>query len=355
MTPALHQFVPELGIRDAIGRHVLAIHDTLESAGIVSHIWAGEVHESLRHRAGLVGDADIAPNDLLMYQFAVGHAMADDLVARSERLIIDYHNITPRHFFTAWDPALIHAVDWGLRQLPTMASRCCLSLGDSAFNAGELIELGFPNVHVLPILLDYAEVEAESGPAPSSRGATGSHWLFVGRIVPNKAQHDLIKAFAAYRHLYDPTAQLSIVGAVSAPGYNDALLGMIDALHLGDSVHLSGSVSSLELARQYRSADVFVCLSEHEGFCVPLIEAMHHKLPVVAFAAGAVPETLGGAGVLLDDKSPAVVAAAVHQLSVTPGLTQQLLGAAQSRLEHFGFARTQATLLRLLAPLLEDS
>jgi L-malate glycosyltransferase len=354
VTSAVHQFVPELGIRDAVGRHTLAIDETLRNAGITSHIWAGEVHSDLRDRAGHFESADIAPDDLLMYQFAVGHDMADWLVARSERLIIDYHNITPRRFFEAWDAGLVHAVDWGIRQLPSMARRCDLSLADSAFNAGELIELGFRNVHVVPILLDQSEFQYDSS-APVERSEAGRSWLFVGRIVPNKAQHDLIKAFAAYRHVYDAEATLAIVGSVSSQRYNEALIGMIKDLNLGASVTLTGSVSPAQLDAHYRDADVLVCLSEHEGFCVPLLEAMNHQLPIVAYAAGAVPETLGSAGILLNDKSPAAVAAAVRRISEDGELRQQLVRRTRDRLDHFGIQRSQRKLLDAISPLLGDS
>lgn len=349
----VHQFVPELGARDAVGSHMLCIQRTLTEAGIESHIWAGAVHEQVRGLAGHPDDAEIAPDDILIYQFAVGHQMAEDLVARSERLIINYHNVTPRHFFEAWDPGILHAVDWAREQLPMLASRCELSLAVSAFNAGELIELGFQNVAVMPILFDSAEFDR----TPSRRlldelrDGPGSRWLFVGRVVPNKAQHDIVKAFAVYRELYDPDAKLDIVGASSSENYFDAVSGLIDSLGLSECARMVGSVDDSELGAYYEAADVFVCMSEHEGFCVPLLEAMHHGVPIVAFAAGAVPETLAGAGVLLENKSPASVAAAVRLLLDDEDMADGLRSAGKSRLEAFALKRTQAKFLELIDPL----
>ena len=154
--------------------------------------------------------------------------------------------------------------------------------------------------------------------------------MFVGRVAPNKAQHDVVKAFAWYRRVFDAEASLTLVGGVSAGSYWSALERFVDGLGLSGVVRLAGSVSDVELEGLYRSADVFVCLSEHEGFCVPLLEAMAHGVPVVAFGAAAVPETLGDAG-----------------------LRAGLVGAGRRRLEHFSLARTRRTLLDALQPILE--
>ena len=141
------------------------------------------------------------------------------------------------------------------------------------------------------------------------RDAGGADWLFVGRVTPNKCQHDVVKAFAAYRRLHDPQARLHLVGGVASSPTRRLCARSCAASSSTDCVDLTGPVSAGGLAAYYRNADVFVCLSEHEGFCVPLLESMHHHVPVVAFAATAVPETLDGAGICLPDKAPAVVAA----------------------------------------------
>ena len=158
---------------------------------------------------------------------------------------------------------------------------------------------------VSPLLLDLDARLARPGPSTSprtcARTRAGRHWLFVGRLAPNKCQHDLIAAFAAYRPLYDHGARLTLIGSEAAPSYSDALYGLVDDLGLTAAVTFAGPVTDAELAAYYDDADVFVCLSRHEGFCVPLLEAMRHDVPVVALAAGAVPDTVGDAGVLLED------------------------------------------------------
>ena len=174
-------------------------------------------------------------------------------------------------------------------------------------------------------------------------------WLFVGRLAPNKCQHDLIKALAAYRRLYDPQARLHLVGGSSSNAYRTALEAFVDHLDLGEAVFLHGGVSPGALVAHYRAADVFVCLSEHEGFCVPLLEAVHHRLPVVALAEAAVPETVEGAGVLLPAKEPARVAAAVHRVLGDPDLRAALVVAGTARLADFALERTRPVLLDAIA------
>jgi glycosyltransferase involved in cell wall biosynthesis len=170
----------------------------------------------------------------------------------------------------------------------------------------------------------------------------------VGRLAPNKCQHDLVAAFAAYRAAYDPGARLTLIGSEAAPAYSDALYGLIDDLDLHGSVTIAGSVTDGELSAYYDDADVFVCLSRHEGFCVPLLEAMRHDLPVVALAAAAVPDTVGDAAVLVDDSSPTLVAATVHQLLGDDAFRGQLVTAGRAVLAAHSLAASSATWIDLL-------
>jgi len=228
-----------------------------------------------------------------------------------------------------------------------MAGRADLAVAVSAYNERELVDAGFATTTVAPVLVDLDELDREVDPEALARlqeakANGGSDWLFVGRLAPNKAQHDLVKALAVYRRLYDPRARLHLVGGSSSAAYDTALASYVAALGLEGAVDLAGSVAPGVLAAHYRAADVFVCLSEHEGFCVPLLEAFHHRLPVVAFAAAAVPETLGRAGVLLASKAPATVAAAIHRVVGDPALADTLATAGAARLEDFRLERARA-------------
>jgi glycosyltransferase involved in cell wall biosynthesis len=172
--------------------------------------------------------------------------------------------------------------------------------------------------------------------------------MYVFRHAPNKTQHDLIAAFAAYRRLFDPAATLSLVGGRTAILYWKALESLIAELEVGGAVELADNVTFPELLAYYRGADVFVCTSEHEGFNVPVLEAMSFDVPVVSYLSSALPETIGDAGVLLPDKDPVIVAAAVDRLMSDGGLRRGLIEAGHRRVEHFSLPNTSRLMLDAL-------
>ena len=343
--PAIHQFVPSFAARDAIGHHTLQVRMLLRERGFDSEVYAEDAHPEVRDIARPARELTAGPErpaTWLLYHSSTFSPLADRLLARPEPLLLDYHNITPAECFAPWEPVIAAGQRQARRQLQALAPAAVLGLADSAFNAAELDDVGCPRTVVAPIIVD---TDAFAGPVDEDLAAQlagrGTNWLFVGRVAPNKAQHDLVKAFALYRRVFDPDARLSLVGGVSSDAYYRALRALVDRLDLGGSVRLAGSVSPSQLAAHYQAADVFVCASEHEGFCVPLLEAMHHELPVVAYAATAVPETLSGAGLCLADKSPAVLAAAVWRVRSDAGLRRQLIDAGQRRLADFAPERTR--------------
>ncbi|HXW33867.1 MAG TPA: glycosyltransferase, partial [Acidimicrobiales bacterium] len=182
-------------------------------------------------------------------------------------------------------------------------------------------------------------------PAAGAAETSGARWLFVGRLAPNKAAHDIVMALAAYRHVYDPQARLTLVGGLGHDLYTKAVRALVEALDLTGAVEITGPVSDAELASAYEHADVFVCLSDHEGFCFPILEAMSNDLPVIAHSAGAVPDTVGSGGVVLESKSPPAVAAAIHGVLAQPGRRERLIEAGRSRLRNFEPAKTKALFL----------
>ena len=354
-TPALHQFVPQLNV-GAIGTHILEIRRTLHELGWRGEVFANEVKPPYEREGRLVGEYDALaePGDLLLYHVAHGSPMAQWLMARPERLLVDYHNMTPFEFFAGWDDVLAAETAYGRIQLRALARRTSFALADSAFNEQELRDSGFGRTAVVPILLDLDRLESEVDEDAlacllAAKDGGGADWLFVGRVAPNKTQHDVVKAFAAYRRAYDPRARLHLVGGPSPASYLRAVAKFADHLGLADAVELTGPVTGGEIAAHYRAADVFVCLSEHEGFCVPLLEAWHHRVPVVALAATAVPETLGDAGILLDEKRPTLVAAAVHRVLSDAALRDALVAAGTARLDQFSLHRSRARLVEALA------
>lgn len=358
MAHAVHQFVPSFAPRDAIGTHVRAVRRVLHDMGVESDIYVGEARQAAR---GEVRDyrsfAGARPGrrTWLMYQLSTGSKMADWLLHRPEPKLVDYHNITPPQFFFPWEGHVSGELDKGRQQIPLLADATDLALNDSAYNEAELIEMGYRKTVVAPIFVDYASFEQGVDASLLDRlmaSKRGAHWLFVGRIAPNKCQHEIVKAFAAYRRLYDGSARLTLVGGSSSHAYQTAIERYVDALGLGDAVTLTGSIGQPQLSAYFHAADVLVCLSEHEGFCVPLLEAMHNRLPIVAYAAAAVPETLAGGGLLVEDKSPVAVAAVVDRVVRDERLRDALVDAGQARLADFSTERVKAIWVDALSSVL---
>jgi len=348
--PALHQFVPTFE-PGAVGNHILEVQRLArEVLGLESLVFAEHVAPAFAGRATRHTDyarrVPAGADDALIYHMAIGSVVADFVRDRPERLVVDHHNITPPEMYERWEPAAAYGCAWGRAQLPELAARAVLGVADSGWNEAELRAAGYAATVTAPILLDLP-----SPPVFNDGGVTGD-WLFVGRVSPNKCQHDVIKAFAAYRRGYDPAARLRLVGASSSATYQDALEGFVAALGLGDAVELCGAVSLERLARHYRNAGVFVCLSEHEGFGIPLLEAMAHGLPVVAYGSTAVPETVADAGIVLASKRPAVVAAAAHRVLADVDLRTALAAAAAERLAAFSLERSRARWTDVLAGVL---
>lgn len=363
MSPtAVHQFIPSLAIRDAIGTHTLAVQDLLRQMGFDSEIFAGDFHPDLADRARPVDSFTSRPRRVklrgrsqtwLLYQSSIGSVIADMLMERAEPIVVNYHNITPARLLEGWEPAVCQGVDQGRHQLAKMSKVTRAAVAVSRYNEEELIQAGYKQTAVAPLLLDLDAFVSGIDPEcmerlGQARSLGGSDWLFVGRLSPHKAQHDIIKALAAYRSLYDPRARLHLVGGVISESYRRGLVGFVAELGLESAVNFVGSVNDEELGAYYASADVLVCASEHEGFCVPLLEAMSHRLPVVAYAAAAVPETVGDAGLVLRDKSPLAMAAAVNRVIDDTALSQRLVRAGLDRLQIFSPERTRPTMARAI-------
>ncbi|MGH9128475.1 MAG: glycosyltransferase family 4 protein [Acidimicrobiales bacterium] len=353
---AVHQISPAYLRGDAVGAHMAEVRRTLQGYGLASEIYVENLHPATAGESHPLSELPPPdPDTVLMYQLAIGSVAADVAHDRPETLVVNYHNSTPSSFFRSWDRSVAGALDWARAQLGFLGERAGLGIGVSAFNAAEMVEAGYASTAVAPILFNPASLGAEPDRETMDRLAgakSGADLLFVGRLAPNKAQHDLVKVLAAYRAVYDGHARLHLLGRPAAPAYTAALRRFVAASGLADAVEIADEgVSGEVLSAYYASADVLVSASEHEGFCVPLLEAMHHRLPVVAYAAAAVPETLGGAGLALDDKAPLTMAAAIHRVLTDDALRTALALAAAARLEELSLDRSRAKLLAALAPL----
>jgi glycosyltransferase involved in cell wall biosynthesis len=314
----VHQFHPTLAPGDAISNHVFALAARARAWGGESHAYAvhtkpGVAAEVLPYRRLFRA---VKPDDLLVLHFSMGHEVFDQLTKLEARKVLVYHNITPPRFFAGINPhSSVHA-QMGLRQLKAIAPRIDLAIGVSEFNRRDLEQAGYRNTARVPILIDWPAYDVAPDPDVLRQWETRpTVLLFVGRISPHKRQDELIRLLAYYRRCIDPEAELVLVGDHrDQPQYYERLAALAAQLGIADAVTFAGSVSMAELVAYYRVASCFISLSEHEGFAVPLLEAMRFGRPIVAVDAAAVGETLDGAGVLLPKRDVPEVAEACSLL-----------------------------------------
>lgn len=340
------QVIPSLASRDAVGMHTYALTTALRAAGVDSAIYYGQCTPDVADLGHPVAKLGRFERDRwLLYQSSIGSPVYDLLAARSEPKLVNYHNITPAPLLAPWEPHVGYEVSLGRVQLERLAPESRLAVADSAYNESELTAAGYFPTAVVPLLIDMTGTGAEPDPVVATRladakAAGGADLLFVGKISPHKAPHDLVKMLAVYRRLYDPNARLHLVGSPLGDRYAPVLHRFIEAAGLTGAVSVTGSVDPAGLEAYYRAADLFVCASDHEGFCVPIVEAMGHGLPVVAYGVAAVPETVGDAGLVLPDKSPLRFAAAVARVIDDPALRARLVAAAARRADAFSLDRS---------------
>jgi glycosyltransferase involved in cell wall biosynthesis len=345
----IDQVIPSLASRDAIGGHVVQLRDLLRARGYQSDIYYGNATaDRLDYGFPVTRLSDRSSTGrVLLYQLSIGSGVADIFRERSERKFVNYHNITPADLLEAWVPAVGEEVRWGRAQLRDLAPITEFAIADSAYNERELQAAGYRSTKTVPLLIDLDGFSGSPDPTLAARLADqksrgGADLLFVGKVSPHKGQHDLVKALAAYRRLYDPNARLHLVGGVISDEYRSAVERFAAELDLLDALEIAGSVTHEELIAYYAASDAFVCLSNHEGFCVPLLEAMYHGLPIVAYTNTAVPETVQGAGLILPNKEPVRVAAAIDRVVRDPRLRSMLAQAASERVASFALPRVQA-------------
>jgi glycosyltransferase involved in cell wall biosynthesis len=351
MAIAVHQVLASLGYGDAIGHEVLGIQRVLRAAGYESEIFVESADRRVKDlTVDYLGLKDAShPDNILIHHFSIGSRSSRIAYALPDRMMLVYHNITPPEYFIDVHPLLVQQCFLGRRELALYANRCDLALGDSEYNRQELEAAGFPRTGVLPVVPDFVHLSG----TPNSMGARAydDEWvnlLFVGRMIPNKRIDDLIRWFHAHKTWFNPRSRLLLVGSHGGFERYVAMLQEFIA-RLGTSdVHFLGHVSNEELVAYYEIADVFVCASEHEGFCVPLIEAFYMGVPVIAYAATAVPSTMDGGGVLIADKNPAAVAAVIHAVTTSQDLQDQIIDTQDAALARLAAKDFAGTLLKFV-------
>jgi L-malate glycosyltransferase len=354
--PRVHQVLATLGYGDAIGHEVLGIQRALQAAGYESSIYVETADPRLEPLTldyrDMVGK--VTEEDVLIHHFSIGSRASRTAYALPGRMALVYHNITPPEYFIGVHKDLVKLCFRGRRELTAYIDRCDLALGDSEYNRQELQDLGFPDTGVLPVVPDFTHLDGPPDRALSSGFDDGwTNVMFVGRVIPNKKFEDVIRAFHVYRTRHNPRSRLLLVGSYSGFEPYLAMLHALIARLATPDVHFLGHVSNEELSALYDVADLFLCASEHEGFCVPLIEAFYKQVPVLAYAATAVPATMDGAGVLYDVKDPAEVAKLMDAVLSDAELEGAIVGSQDAALERLRARDFAGTLLRFVDRMLE--
>jgi L-malate glycosyltransferase len=355
--PAVHQVLATLGYGDAIGHEVLGIQRVLRAAGYESDIFveAADLRlEALTRDYRELIDASHRDN-LLLHHFSIGSKASRIAYALPDRMALIYHNITPPEYFAGVHRILARECYQGRREIHAYAERCDLALGDSEFNRQDLESLGFTRTSVLPVVPDFSHLDEPADRFVAQR--FDDEWtniVFVGRVIANKKIEDLVRFFHAYRTAFNPRSRLLIVGVFSLfERYFAAVTNLVDELKL-NNVHFVGHVSNAELVAYYELADLFLCASEHEGFCVPLVEAFYKQVPVLAYAATAVPATMDGAGVLFDAKDPVRVAALMDAILSDAALQDRIVDGQLTAIDRLRAKDFDHTLLRFVDGILSS-
>lgn len=349
----IHQFHPTVSFGDAISNQILSLQQMLRRMGYGSEIFCevAPIHfEGQTRHITQYGSRSSCADNVLLLHFSLGYS--PQALAWLERVpdrkVIIYHNITPHTYFTGVNNLYLEAAQAGYEQLDRLRALTETGWGDSTFNCQELTEHGWVRPKVLPIVFEPARYAVRPDRKVLKRWQDGVNVLFVGRLSPNKRFEDLVLTFHYLKRFVRPDARLLLVG--SAHGmepYLEYLRALIKRLDLSDVV-FTGHVSAAQWVAYYQCASVYLSMSDHEGFGVPFLESMYFGVPIVAYQAGAVPETLGGSGILVKTKDYAAVAELIGLLVEDENLRAQIVARQRERLQDFIPEKVEARLQELL-------
>lgn len=343
MTPrTVHQLVHTLSYGDAISTEVLALQEALRRVGCVSEIIALHTHHRYGGRTKDLSWLQGQEPDSLILHYSLGSPLNDAYrAATKSRRILIYHNITPPSWFRAINPRVTKDIELGIADLEQLCRLSDSVLADSNFNASEIRTFGIPaEVLELPIDPQRWTVPVNPGIAAMLQGDPRPHILHVGRLAPNKSLEDLIKVMFVLVSSFEPQAVLWIVGIdIDTELYSFALKRMAREFKVDGSIRFTGPLADEEIRAFYEHSSLYLSMSEHEGFCYPVLEAMHFGLPVIAYGAGAVTETVGDGGIVVYEKRHGEIAALASRVYRDQGLRASLKQAGQAQAARFSFER----------------
>ena len=348
----VNQWVPAAHKGDAIGDSARRMRGLLRGMGHTSEIYALTIDDELKGDVRPFTEPSSRKGDLTIFHFALPSPMTEAFAQLSGGRLLQYHNVTPASYFAAYDPALFRLASIARQELSTLVGRVDLALGVSDYNRRELEAIGFDPTGVLPLAVDWSRITR-----PVQRPALDKildddfvNFLFVGRIAPNKKIEDHIRLAEHYKRYVDAYYRFIFVGKYDAvPRYFATIRALMTEYRLlNERFVFTGPVPDEDLAVYYRHAAVYISLSEHEGFCAPLLEAMAADVPVLAYSAAAVPETLGGAGVQFAPKDMEYAAELLGSLAFDDDLRRSVIAGQRRRLADFSDQRIERELAALV-------
>ncbi len=342
--PRIALLTPTLSTADAISNDISGMHEVLKKSGYDVRLFANENTTGLDvSPASTIKDFLVRSDDILIYHYSMGWNIGLRLLQELKcRKVLKYHNITPPEFFVGFSADYEHVCRSGRQQIKDIArANCDLYLSDSEYNSQELIQDGADSSRCF-VVSPFHHIDNLEATPPDTQVfdqfvTHDINILMVGRVAPNKGHASLIEALATYRREYNRYARLFFVGkeAVQLAGYSLSLRQLAADLAIGNSVIFTGAVSDAQLKAYYLAADFFMLTSLHEGFCVPLVEAMAMKVPIIACDSSAIPATVGKAGLVWKERNPYLLAESIHYLDQNESLSVELGLLGRKRYEEF--------------------
>ena len=341
---AIYQVLDALDYGDAVSNYVIEISKMLNELNIENKIYSLYVHNKVVQLYNPINQMKIGKNDIILYHFSGKSNIIDQVLSSKCKKALIYHNITPHHFFEGMEPHYHHCLE-GREQLANLSGKFDYYIGDSEFNTHELEQMGCSPTMVMPIVVDL--------PVRAKRKIYSSKskkkFIFIGRVAPNKKHEDVIKIFDYYYSYINPDSELFLIGNFQdyMPYYNK-LKNIITNLPSRDNIHFTGKVSNEELDYHYKTADVFLCMSEHEGFCVPLLESMSYGVITIAYDSGAIRTTMGDSGVLILEKLHEDIAELISFILEHEQLAQSIIDNQYKWLINFSRENSRQRLLSII-------
>lgn len=352
------QVIPTLAYGDAVGNDTLALERVIKDMGYKTQIYAESIVPPMDYRmaSDIKKLQGLDEKDVLIYHLSTGTRLNFDVAEYKCKKIIIYHNITPPEFFRGYNNFFERLCKWALDGARFLADKVDYCLAASLFNKSHLEEIGYKvPIDVLPIVIPFDDYTQEPSREVVEKYRDGRHNIvFTGRVAPNKCHHDIIAAFACYKKYYDSNARLFLVGSYKETDtYFIKLKKYVELLDVEDVV-FTGHIKFEEILAYYHIADVFLCMSEHEGFCVPLVEAMFFGIPIIAYNCTAVPMTLGDGGILVDKKDPTETAALINKVISDSELQDLIKENQKRRLEDFRYEKIAGMFRNYLEKFIAD-